>query len=96
MRNAARWSIVLPVVYLVGLAAPAAAQTSDQASDNAAADLVAAQIRDQGYACDAPASAKPDQSYSEPDETAWILICKNASYRVRLVPDMAAQVEQID
>ncbi len=66
-------------------------QTND---DKAAADLVATQVRDQGYACEEPTSASQDPD-SEGD-TVWTLSCANASYRVRLVPDMAAQIEQIN
>jgi hypothetical protein len=49
-------------------------------------DDIAAQIRAQGYACDQPQSATRDAQASKP----------NASYRVRLIPDMAAQVERIN
>jgi len=64
------------------------------ADDSAAAGLVATQVREQGYACDEPTSASQDQD-SEGD-AVWTLTCANTSYRVRLVPDMAAQIEQID
>ena len=59
-------------------------------------DDIAAQIRAQGYACDQPQSATRDPQASRPDEQVWLLRCKGASYRVRLIPDMAAQVERIN
>lgn len=59
-------------------------------------DIVAAQIRAQGYACVAPQSARRDARASRPDQAVWLLKCKNATYRVRLVPDMAAGVEVIE
>ena len=59
-------------------------------------DIVAAQIRAQGYKCDSPQSAEQDAQASKPDEAVWVLQCEGASYRVRLVPDMAAKVERID
>lgn len=59
-------------------------------------DDIAAQIRRQGYACDQPQSATRDVQASKPDEAVWLLRCGNASYRVRLMPDMAAQVEHVD
>ena len=59
-------------------------------------DDIAAQIRAQGYACDQPQSATRDPQASKPDEEVWLLRCKGASYRVRLIPDMAAQVERIN
>ena len=57
-------------------------------------DDIAAQIRAQGYACDQPHSVTRDSQASKPDEEVWLLRCKGASYRVRLIPDMAAQVER--
>ncbi len=59
-------------------------------------DDIAAQIRSQGYACDQPQSATRDPQASRPDEEVWLLRCEGASYRVRLIPDMAAQVERIN
>jgi hypothetical protein len=58
-------------------------------------DGIAAQIRAQGYRCDAPVSAERDAALSRPDEAVWILKCQNASYRVRLIPDLAARVEPL-
>jgi hypothetical protein len=58
-------------------------------------DDIAAQIRAQGYACDQPQSATRDAEASKPDQAVWVLRCEGASYRVRLIPDMAAQVERI-
>ena len=59
-------------------------------------DDIAAQIRAQGYACDQPQSVTRDAQASKPDEEVWLLRCEGASYRVRLIPDMAARVERID
>ena len=59
-------------------------------------DDIAAQIRAQGYACDQPQSATRDPKASKPDEEVWLLRCEGASYRIRLIPDMAAQVERIN
>jgi hypothetical protein len=59
-------------------------------------NIVADQIRAQGYKCDSPQSAKRDPQASRPDEAVWILQCESGSYRVRLDPDMAATVEKID
>ena len=66
--------------------------TSAQAT---VAEIVAAHIRSQGYPCDSAQAAKRDSRASQPDEQVWLLTCSNARYRVRLVPDMAAAVEQI-
>jgi hypothetical protein len=56
-------------------------------------DLLAAQIRDQGNLCNRPLSANRDLRRSKRDEAVWVLRCTNATYRLRLVPDMAAHVE---
>jgi hypothetical protein len=90
MRNGSRL-----VVFALGLAwsATGLAQSGDDA-DGDAADIVATQVRDQGYQCDEPTSATQDQE-SEGD-AVWTLKCANATYRVRLVPDMAAAIEKVD
>jgi hypothetical protein len=59
------------------------------------AGIVAAQIRSQGYACTAPVTATHDQQASTPYGAVWLLNCQNASYRVRLVPNMAAEVVRL-
>jgi len=65
-----------------------------QAADEMPAEIIAVQIREQGYACDKAVSAK--REHPELDDAVWILKCDNASYRVRLIPDMAAKVERLD
>ena len=81
------------VVAAQAVASVAAAQSilPQQAPKN----LIAAQIRDQGYTCEKPISAQRDLARSKPDETVWVLRCENNSYRVRLVPDMAAHVTRL-
>ena len=59
-------------------------------------ETLAAQLRLQGHRCDAPVTAQRDTQLAKPDEAAWILKCANASYRMRLVPDVAARIEQLD
>ena len=59
-------------------------------------EIIAAQIRMQGFACDKPVSAERDRAASRPNETVWLLKCEDRSYRVRLVPDMAADVRPLD
>jgi hypothetical protein len=83
---------VAAAALLTGVSAIAGlAQEADTA-----AGIVAAQIRTQGYACAAPVSATRDRQASRPNVTVWFLRCGNASYRVQLVPDMAAQVTQLE
>jgi hypothetical protein len=65
------------------------------AAEDMAAETLAAQIRIQGYPCDKASSAQRDVERSRPDSAVWILKCDNATYRIRLDPDMAAKVEKI-
>ena len=59
-------------------------------------DIIAAKIRGQGYACDSPQSAEHDATASTANEVVWMLRCQNASYRVTLIPNMAAKVEKLE
>ena len=59
-------------------------------------DIIASQIRSQGYACDHPKSSTRDAQASKPYGVVWILTCDNGTYRVTLVPNLAAKVELID
>ena len=93
MRTAASRFKMSFVVALMTFPGPAGAQ-SNVTSDADAARMVAVQLREQGYACTEPTSAKRDPEAD--DDAVWILTCNNASYRVRLVPDQAAKVEQIN
>ena len=58
--------------------------------------IIAAQIRMQGFACDSPTQAEHETQASRPHEQVWVLRCANATYRVRLIPDMAARVERLN
>jgi hypothetical protein len=58
-------------------------------------DMLAAQIRSQGIACDKPQRATRDVKRSRPDHEVWVLKCDNATYRISRYPDMAAKVEQL-
>lgn len=58
-------------------------------------DMLAAQIRSQGFTCDKALGATKDTASSRADHTVWVLRCSNASYRVSRAPDMAAKVEPL-
>ena len=64
-------------------------------AQEAAPEALAAQLRRQGHQCDGPVSAQRDAERSKPDAAVWVIKCANATYRMRLMPHMAAQVEQI-
>ncbi len=75
--------------------APGSGWQTQLADDEMPPDIIAVQIRKQGYTCTNPQSAKRDPQASKPDEPVWILTCENATYRVRLVGDMADHVEKM-
>ena len=70
-------------------------QVAQAADDEVPADIIAVQIRRQGFECKNPSQAKRDESASRADMPVWILTCENATYRVRLVGDMADHVEKL-
>jgi hypothetical protein len=60
------------------------------------AEIIAAHIRNQGYPCDSAKEAQYQPDLSMPHGQVWILQCENASYRVHLVPNLAARVERLN
>ena len=83
--------LLMATVAMTGAGAFTAASAQEDPTN-----IVADQIRAQGFKCDSPQSAKRDAQASKPDEAVWILQCESGSYRVRLIPDMAAKVEKLD
>jgi hypothetical protein len=88
-----RWSVLLAGSATIFAAAFGSSLAGDVESPK---DDIAAQVRAQGYACDQPQEALKDESASRPDEAVWLLRCADASYRVRLIPDMAARIEPVE
>jgi hypothetical protein len=74
----------------------AIAWTQSGAAQDAASAMLAAQIREQGYACGQPIGAERDPALARADSAVWLLSCNDVRYRIRLVPDMAARVERLD
>lgn len=68
---------------------------SVQAAEEAVQDMLAAQIRAQGFACEKALGATRDAKRSRPDHAVWVLKCSNANYRVSRAPDIAAKVEPL-
>ncbi len=89
----ALWAVL--VTLATSAIDPATAQQRG-ASQEGPADIVAAQLRQQGHRCDKPVSAEGDAARSRPDERAWVVKCANASYRMRLMPGMAAVVKHLN
>ena len=90
MAGASRLPVCAIAIALGGIFDIAAAQ------QDMPPEILAVQLRQQGHRCDAPVTAVRDAGRSKPDEVAWVLKCANASYRMRLVPDMAATIEKLD
>jgi len=63
------------------------------ASDETPIDVLAARVREQGHTCDKPQKVEREAKESAPNETVWVLECENDTFRLTLVPDMAAKVE---
>lgn len=84
------FSRTMPPVAICAVAAAMLAGTA--AAQEKPADIIAAHIRTQGYACDKALSAQRNRKASRPHETAWLLRCSNGTYNVTLIPDLAARV----
>jgi hypothetical protein len=91
-----RWFMAL-VVLLVGVITAGKGPFSPipYAAAQGIKDVIAAQIRTQGFTCDHPKQAVRDAKRSGPDHDVWILKCENATYRYSRYPDMAAKVEVV-
>jgi hypothetical protein len=87
------WRVAVAFLGLVGAGSAAIAAGPSGADTQ---NILAAQLRDQGYSCDQPQSAERDVQASTPDEAVWVVQCENDKYRMRLDPDMAAKVERLD
>lgn len=82
---------VFTSICLAGSLATAAANNQDTV-----AAVVADQVRSQGFPCRNPSSADRIQAESAPNQTAYLLKCEGATYRVLLIPDQAAEVARVD
>ena len=88
------FALGLATLVTFSLTCPFAAQAVE--AQETSKEIIAAQIRTQGFTCDKPESAKRDPERSKPDEAVWILKCEKTTYRVRLIPDMAADVVPLE
>lgn len=84
------------VSVLLALAIPGFNCFAQVPSSPEAKDVVAVQIRAQGVPCTKPTKAVRDIPDSSRDEMAWILTCKEATYRVKLIPHVGSRIEVID
>lgn len=93
--TACRSLLTLLVLILAGPLEQACFAPIASAAGETPMNMLAAQIRSQGIACERPQRASRDVKRSGPDHDVWILTCENATYRISRYPDLAAKVERI-
>jgi hypothetical protein len=81
------------VLVLSVMPTAATALADDQ---SATLEIVADQVRSQGFACSNPVSADKVEAESKPDLMVYVLTCESVKYHVRLVPNEAAQIRVIE
>jgi hypothetical protein len=81
---------------IVAALAAGSAFVTAQSTQEIPKDLIAEQIRKQGHMCEKPESAVRDAERSRPNGIVWVLKCEKATYRVKLIPDMAADVQLVN
>jgi len=74
------------------VALPALLWVHIAAAQEAPKDIVAAAVRQAGYACSEPQNVTADPNDSTPDEKAWRIRCENGAYRVKFKGDEGAEV----
>jgi hypothetical protein len=87
--------LLLSVVLVGSLGETCFVPGTNAADGDTTKDVLAAQIRTQGVACERPKRAVRDVKQSRPDHDVWILTCENATYRISRYPDLAAKIEKI-
>jgi hypothetical protein len=85
------WSALVLLVTVTSLLVPAAmAQLEDTK------EILAVRVREQSDQCSTPLKAERDRARSRAHESVWVLRCDNASYRLRLRMDMAAEITKLN
>ncbi|TYO65112.1 hypothetical protein FXV83_18120 [Bradyrhizobium hipponense] len=91
----ARGFVTISASLSIGILLDGFSVSLAQTANERPQDMLAAQIRMQGFACDKPLGASKDKKRSKPDHAVWVLKCGNASYRISRAPDMAAAVTRL-
>lgn len=89
------WRMSLPVGRFAAASLAVTLVSASSLADSEAAKVTADKVRAQGFPCAEPVSAQRDPAANRPDEAVWILECRDARYRVRLMEDMPAKVERL-
>ena len=66
-----------------------------EAAESISKQIVAIQVRKQGFACNKALTAERDKDHPE-QKGGWILRCQNANYHVHLIPSRPAHVKLVD
>jgi len=66
------------------------------AAQDSAVAVIGDQVRSPGYACSNAISAERIEAESRPEEPVYLLKCEGATYKVRIVPDQAAEVTKVE
>jgi hypothetical protein len=82
-------------ILIVGGSVSGPLRSPARAAGETPRNMLAAQIRMQGVACDKPLRAVRDAKRSKPDHEVWVLECSNATYRISRFPDRGAKVERL-
>lgn len=80
---------------LVGLFGFVTLRANAQDNDTST-QIVAVQVRKQGYQCTEPQSSQRQKDASSQHSNVWSLTCKEAKYRVTIRPNRAAVIEVIE
>ena len=93
---------MIPAVALLAILAVPVAMAGDVAAGDVAAgtpetttEIVAAAVRDRGYACAHPSAVAPDPKASLPDRTAWTIHCEQGAFTVIFEGDTGARVTRL-
>lgn len=89
MRHSALTTSALAAAISGVLIVPANSQDDAKA-------MIADQVRAQQHPCGTAESAVRDEELSKPDSEVWTLTCDDATYQVRLRPDMASEIRKLD
>jgi hypothetical protein len=81
---------------VVALATAAIVITANPgAADTEAAKVTSAAIRAQGHACTDPVTAQRDPAASRPDQTVWLVACRDGRYRVQFMGEARPRIERL-
>lgn len=92
----ARSACAIALSAMVGVLDPSGASLRPAiAAEPAPKNIIAAQIRKQGFTCNKALGARPDSTHPK-KSGGWVLTCRDATYHIHLVPHRAAEVERVE